>query len=67
LQGPDITYTWQILGANGGTLDSLISFSAIQNLTGGAAADTFALHTGGNISGSSATECFYCVPRSDRS
>jgi hypothetical protein len=51
LQGPDTTNVWQILGANSGTLDSLISFSAIHNLTGGAAADTFALHTGGSISG----------------
>ncbi|MDB5357607.1 MAG: hypothetical protein JWN24_4060 [Phycisphaerales bacterium] len=41
---------WQITGANSGTLNSN-SFSNMQNLTGGASADTFKFLAGGNVSG----------------
>jgi hypothetical protein len=52
LQGPDTVNTWQITGPNAGTLDGLLSFNSVQTLIGGAAADTFAFHTGGSLTGS---------------
>jgi hypothetical protein len=52
LQGPDIANTWQISGANAGTLDGNISFASIQNLIGGAGNDTFQFQTGGSVVGS---------------
>jgi hypothetical protein len=51
LQGPNSANTWQITGPNAGTLDGLLSFSSVQTLIGGAAADTFAFHTGGSLGG----------------
>jgi hypothetical protein len=51
LQGPDSANTWQITAANAGTLDQAVSFSAVQNLTGGAVSDTFKFQTGGSLAG----------------
>src|SRR5262249_43225266 len=51
LQGPDAANTWQITGPNAGTLDARLSYSSVQNLTGGAAGDTFAFQNGGRLSG----------------
>jgi hypothetical protein len=52
LQGPDTANTWQITGANAGTLNGTVAFAGVQNLTGGAANDTFQFHTGGSLAGS---------------
>jgi hypothetical protein len=51
LHGPDTANTWQITGANAGTLNQTVTFTSIQNLTGGAANDAFAFQTGGSLSG----------------
>jgi hypothetical protein len=51
LQGPDIANTWKITGPNTGTLNSNVNFSAMQNLTGGAAADTFNFQSGSSLAG----------------
>jgi Ca2+-binding RTX toxin-like protein len=51
LQGPDGANTWQITAANAGTLDQIVSFSAVQNLAGGAGGDTFKFQTGGSLAG----------------
>ena len=40
------TNSWQVTGANGGTLNGSTLFSGITNLTGGSVADTFTLGTG---------------------
>ncbi len=45
LTGPNQANTWDLTAANAGTLDSTISFSGIQNLTGGSAADYLAFTT----------------------
>jgi Ca2+-binding RTX toxin-like protein len=52
LHGPDTANTWQITGANAGTLNQTVTFASIPNLTGGAANDTFQYQTGGSLSGS---------------
>lgn len=41
LVGPGAANTWQIQSQGGGTLDTKLSFTSAQNLTGGTAADTF--------------------------
>jgi hypothetical protein len=41
LQGPNTTNTWNITGANAGSLNGNVSFSAMQNLVGGTGVDTF--------------------------
>jgi hypothetical protein len=46
--GPD---TWNITGANSGTLNGLISFTRTPNLIGGNAADAFQFSSGGSVSG----------------
>jgi hypothetical protein len=51
LQGPNTANTWQVTGANAGTLDGTVAFSGVQNLTGGSAGNTFQFHTGGSLSG----------------
>jgi len=58
LVGEDANNTWNITGINSGNINGTVSFSNIQNLTGGNADDTFAWmgSTGqisGNIDGSS--------------
>ena len=51
LQGRDAAVTWVLNGADAGTYDGQV-FTAIENLAGGSAADTFALNSGGALSGS---------------
>jgi Ca2+-binding RTX toxin-like protein len=51
LQGPNRTNTWQISGANSGTLDGAVKFVSVQNLTGGAGNDTFQFQGGGSLAG----------------
>jgi hypothetical protein len=46
----DTPNTWTITGTDRGTLNAF-TFRGFQNLTGGAAADTFALRPGGGVSG----------------
>ena len=41
LVGPDMVNSWQITGTNSGTLNGNVTFSGIDNLQGGASADTF--------------------------
>jgi N-acetylneuraminic acid mutarotase len=51
LVGPDAITSWQIRGANSGSLDANVAFGEIANLQGGADADTFAFTPGGSLSG----------------
>jgi hypothetical protein len=52
LIGPqDIDNTWSITGPNAGTVNGVVTFSAIDNLTGGDFDDTFKFQTGGSITG----------------
>jgi hypothetical protein len=51
LIGPDVASTFFITASNSGSVGN-VSFTSVQNLTGGAANDTFAFQTGGNLSGS---------------
>jgi hypothetical protein len=51
LQGPDVGNSWQITGADTGTLDGQ-SFSSFGTLHGGASTDVFAFHSGASLSGS---------------
>jgi hypothetical protein len=50
LIGPNATETWTLTGANAGTVAGL-SFSAIENLTGGTGNDTFVFDSGGSVLG----------------
>jgi hypothetical protein len=51
LQGPDTTNTWNITGPDTGTLDNVIDFSSLPNLTGGAGNDRFIYQIYGSTSG----------------
>ncbi len=51
LIGPNQANTWTLTGSNAGTLDGLITFTGIQNLTGGSGADAFAFGDGASVSG----------------
>jgi hypothetical protein len=57
LVGPDVTDLWTITGPNQGTLAPAsnragrVAFSQVPDLTGGAAADTFAFQAAGSLSG----------------
>jgi parallel beta-helix repeat protein len=51
LVGPDMINTWQVSGANQGSLNANVTFARIQNLTGGAASDAFAFATSGRLDG----------------
>jgi hypothetical protein len=51
LQGPNTANTWQVTGANAGTLDGAVAFAGMQNLIGGSAGNTFQLHSGGSLAG----------------
>ncbi|MBI5345865.1 MAG: hypothetical protein HZB76_01800 [Chlamydiae bacterium] len=53
LIGPNATRTWNITGINSGNLgsSSQITYSNIQNLTGGIGTDTFTFSVGGQITG----------------
>jgi Ca2+-binding RTX toxin-like protein len=50
LTGPNTASTWNITGANAGTVGST-SFSGFSNLTGGSGSDTFTLANNASISG----------------
>jgi hypothetical protein len=50
LIGPNSNSTWKITSANGGVIGSL-SFSSIENLTGGTAIDAFVFSAGKSVSG----------------
>jgi Ca2+-binding RTX toxin-like protein len=51
LQGPNSDTTWQITGSNAGSFTGGVSFTAMQNLIGGAGADTFVFADGASVSG----------------
>ena len=53
LEGLDADATFTVNTANGGTYESTneLSFSNIENLTGGATADTFVFNNGGSVAG----------------
>jgi hypothetical protein len=51
LQSPDSDTTWQITGSNAGSFTGGVSFTSMQNLTGGAGADTFVFSDGAGVSG----------------
>jgi hypothetical protein len=50
LVGPNVAETWSITGANAGSV-GIATFSSIQNLTGGSAADTFKFSDGKGVTG----------------
>ncbi len=50
LIGPAASNAWSIAGPDSGSIGA-VSFSAIQNLTGGAMGDTFSFAPGGSLSG----------------
>ncbi len=50
ITGPNATSNYQITGTNSGTAAG-ISFTSIENLTGGSGNDVFAFQTGGTLSG----------------
>jgi hypothetical protein len=51
LQGPNTANTWQVTGANAGTLDGTVAFTGMESLIGGSAGNTFQFHTGGSLAG----------------
>lgn len=56
LTGPDVSSTWTVSAANGGSYsDDLttrtLAFSAIESLAGGTASDQFRFNTGGSLTG----------------
>jgi hypothetical protein len=51
LVGPNSTNTWDITGTNAGTLDGSVTFSAVQNLTGGSGVDAFIFSAGQKVTG----------------
>jgi hypothetical protein len=56
LVGSDADNTWNVMGQNAGTLNSSqgggpVTFSNVQNLTGGAGADTFVFADGAGVDG----------------
>jgi Ca2+-binding RTX toxin-like protein len=50
LVGPNTASTWNLTGANAGTVNG-VSFSSFENLTGGTANDTFVVAPGASLSG----------------
>src|SRR5207253_6114166 len=50
LIGPNLTNTWQITASNAGKVGTF-TFTAVENLTGGAGNDTFKLSNGKGVSG----------------
>jgi pimeloyl-ACP methyl ester carboxylesterase len=49
--GPSQTNNWIISGANSGSLDGVIAFGNVENLTGGNQSDSFEFLPGGSITG----------------
>jgi hypothetical protein len=50
LVGPNLSSTWMITGANSGSVGAF-SFSSVENLTGGSAADMFKFTSTGSLTG----------------
>src|SRR5439155_170101 len=50
--GADLANTWTLTGANQGSLNTDVSFTGVENLIGGAAADNFISGTSASISAS---------------
>ena len=51
LQGPDSATTWQITGSNAGSFTGGLSFTSMQNLTGGASDNIFVIGSGASLDG----------------
>jgi Ca2+-binding RTX toxin-like protein len=54
LLGPNVVNSWNVSGADSGSLNSgtsPISFTGVENLTGGTLADTFTFAAGGSLTG----------------
>lgn len=51
LRGLDLGNTWQITGQNAGSLNDNVTFSGMDNLSGGSLGDTFLLRDGQGVSG----------------
>ncbi len=51
LQGPDGSNQWQIKGPDSGVLNSTLTYTGFNNLTGGKLDDTFSFVAGGSVSG----------------
>src|SRR5262249_23298119 len=49
--GPDLNNNWTITGADAGSLNGAFGYSGVENLTGGAGNDNFAVSAGGSVSG----------------
>jgi hypothetical protein len=52
LRGSNVNNTWQITGANSGSLNGAVSFESVQNLVGGTARDNFHFQSAGIVAGS---------------
>ena len=50
LVGPDVASTWNITGANAGTVGT-VTFAAVENLTGGTGVDAFVFSAGAKVTG----------------
>ena len=50
LVGPDVASTWNITGANAGTVGN-VTFAAVENLTGGTGVDAFVFSAGAKVTG----------------
>lgn len=56
LTGQNVSSTWNITGANAGTVDGLTAgFAGVSSVQGGAASDTFNIATAGSLNGSGAS------------
>ena len=51
LTGPNMANAWAITSSDGGTLNTNLAFSNMQDLVGGTGNDAFTFHDGGSISG----------------
>ncbi len=51
LIAPNMVNSWAVTGSGAGTLDTSVSFAAVENLTGGTLDDTFDFSSGQKISG----------------
>src|SRR5439155_1765587 len=51
VRGASSTNTWRIIGRNAGTLNGMVRFAGVENLTGGAGADRFVFAAGKGIDG----------------
>lgn len=51
LIGPDVANTWNLTGTNAGNLNGTVTFTSVENLTGGAGDDMFVFANGQGITG----------------